>query len=73
MAVTLERAASHDAEGHGPTGQLRRLTSTEHEVIGTSCMVTSVVMMVLGAALAMVIRELSSAASLLATGDGHSL
>jgi len=65
MAVTLERTTAHgDVEAHQPTGLLRWLTSTDHKVIGISYMVTSVLMMVLGGALAMLIRiQLSSANS----------
>ncbi|HXQ44935.1 MAG TPA: cytochrome c oxidase subunit I [Acidimicrobiales bacterium] len=64
MSAILERPTAHGAETRQPTGLLRWLTSTDHKVIGTSYMVTSVLMMVLGGALAMVIRaQLSSAHS----------
>jgi cytochrome c oxidase subunit I len=43
-------------EEHGPTGILRWLTSTDHKVIGMSYTVTSVLMMVIGGALAEIIR-----------------
>jgi len=59
MALTVERAepahALH-AEEHGSSGVVRWLTSTDHKVIGMSYTVTSVLMLVLGGALAMVIR-----------------
>jgi cytochrome c oxidase subunit I len=45
---------SHDH--HGPSGLLKWLTSTDHKVIGINYTVTSVLMMVLGGALAEVIR-----------------
>ena len=41
---------------HGPSGLLKWLTSTDHKVIGINYTVTSVLMMVLGGALAEVIR-----------------
>jgi len=41
---------------HGPTGILRWLTSTDHKVIGSSYMVTSLVLFLVGGVLAMVIR-----------------
>jgi cytochrome c oxidase subunit 1 len=45
----------HD-EHHGPTGLVKWLTSTDHKVIGLSYTITSVVMLVIGGALAEVIR-----------------
>jgi cytochrome c oxidase subunit 1 len=48
----------HDGshEHHGATGILNWLTSTDHKVIGMSYTVTSVIMLVIGGAFAMVIR-----------------
>jgi len=65
-------AASHDnhgehghAEHHGPRGILNWLTTTDHKIIGLSYTVTSVIMLVLGGALAEVIR------GQLANPNGH--
>ena len=51
-------AASHDDhhEHHGPTGLLKWLTTTDHKIIGLSYTVTSVLMLVVGGALAELIR-----------------
>ena len=62
-------AASHGDHGHhehhGPRGILNWLTSTDHKVIGLSYTITSVIMLVLGGALAEVIR------GQLANPNGH--
>lgn len=65
-------AASHEnhgehghAEHHGPRGILNWLTTTDHKIIGLSYTVTSVIMLVLGGALAEVIR------GQLANPNGH--
>ena len=65
-------AASHDSHGehghaehHGPRGILNWLTTTDHKIIGLSYTVTSVIMLVLGGALAEVIR------GQLANPNGH--
>jgi cytochrome c oxidase subunit 1 len=65
-------AASHENHGehghadhHGPRGILNWLTTTDHKIIGLSYTVTSVIMLVLGGALAEVIR------GQLANPNGH--
>ncbi|MBU6233409.1 MAG: cbb3-type cytochrome c oxidase subunit I [Acidobacteria bacterium] len=62
-------AASHGDHGHhehhGPRGILNWLTSTDHKVIGLSYTITSVIMLVIGGALAEVIR------GQLANPNGH--
>ena len=62
-------AASHGDHGHhehhGPRGILNWLTSTDHKVIGLSYTITSVIMLVLGGALAEVKR------GQLANPNGH--
>ena len=68
--LTHEHAtASHGDHGHhehhGPRGILNWLTSTDHKVIGLSYTITSVIMLVLGGALAEVIR------GQLANPNGH--
>ena len=53
-------ATEHDdhdyEEHHGPTGILKWMTTTDHKIIGMSYTVTAVIMMVIGGALAEVIR-----------------
>ena len=57
----------HDghAEHHGPSGLLKWLTTTDHKIIGLSYTITAVVMLVIGGALAELIR------AQLATSNGH--
>ena len=76
MTPPIDRIAteSHDhgddhghghAEHHGARGILNWLTTTDHKIIGLSYTITSVIMLVIGGALAEVIR------GQLATPDGH--
>ncbi len=52
--LTHDDHASH--EHHGATGILNWLTTTDHKIIGMSYTITSVIMMLIGGALAEVIR-----------------
>ncbi len=64
MVDTLERTTAHEddhghgghEEHHGPGGLLNWLTTTDHKVIGMNYTVTSVVMLLIGGAFAMLIR-----------------
>ncbi len=50
-----DHGVSHH-DHHGPSGLLKWLTSTDHKVIGINYTVTSVLMLILGGALAEIIR-----------------
>ena len=61
MVDVLEpQTAAHDDHGHdehhGPSGIMNWLTSTDHKVIGLNYTVTSIIMLVIGGAFAMIIR-----------------
>ena len=61
MVDVLEpQTHAHDDHGHdehhGPSGIMNWLTSTDHKVIGLNYTVTSIIMLVIGGAFAMIIR-----------------
>ncbi len=53
-------AGNHDSHGHGPTGIMRWITTTNHKDIGTMYLWFSFAMFLVGGAMSLVIRaELS--------------